>query len=209
MSRTLLLTAALMTTLTLAGCGSDEPDGEASQVQTAANGDEFNAADVEFATEMVQHHAQALQMVDLTMPRRLDPQVQRLAEGIRAAQATEIEQMTDWLTDWDQPIPETVRDHANAHNDSGAESGADGGMEPEAEMPGMLSAEQMAELEAAPASSFEGLWLESMLEHHRGAVEMARTEQADGAFAAAIDTAAVIESSQLAEITHMEDLLAP
>jgi len=44
---------------------------------------------------MIQHHAQALSMVDLTMDRRLDPEVQALADDIRAAQAPEIERMSE------------------------------------------------------------------------------------------------------------------
>lgn len=68
---------------------------------------------------MIQHHAQALTMVDLTTGRVLDPEIQQLAEGIQLAQGPEIEQMTDSLTEWDQPIPETTHDHANAHGDGG------------------------------------------------------------------------------------------
>lgn len=56
------------------------------------------------------------------------------------AQAPEIQTFTEWRTAWDQPIPETVRDHANAHGD---------GSTVDVEMPGMLSAGEMDELEAA------------------------------------------------------------
>jgi len=192
------LTALLAAMSVLAACGGndDAPDPE---THTAANGDEFNDADVEFASDMIQHHAQALAMVDLTTGRQLDPEVQQLAEDIRAAQAPEIEQMTDWLTDWDQPIPETVRDHANAHGD--------GEMEMESDMPGMMSAEEMAELEAAKGAEFQQMWLEMMTEHHEGAIEMAQTEQSDGKFGPAVDLAEDIESAQQEEISTMESLL--
>ena len=76
---------------------------------------EHNDADVEFASNMLQHHAQALSMVDLTRGRTLDPEVQQLAEQIRDAQAPEIEIFTDWLTDWDEEVPETVRDAMTFH----------------------------------------------------------------------------------------------
>ena len=134
------LVALLAAMSVLAACGTND-DASQQETQTAANGDTFNDADVAFATDMIQHHAQALSMVDLTMGRRLDPEVQQLAEDIREAQGPEIEQMTGWLTDWDQPIPETVRDHANAHGD--------GEMEMDSDMPGMMSSEEMSDLEAS------------------------------------------------------------
>lgn len=191
--------ATLLTTLSvLTACGNDN-NASAHQTQTASSGDEFNDADVEFATDMIQHHAQALSMVDLTLGGQLDAEVQQLAEDIREAQGPEIEQMTDWLSDWDQPIPETVRDHANAHGD--------GDMEMDTDMPGMMSADQMAELEAAEGAEFEQMFLEMMIEHHEGAIEMAQAEQSEGHHADAIELAKNIESAQQDEIATMETLL--
>jgi uncharacterized protein (DUF305 family) len=191
------LLAALAAVLALAGCGDDEPAAHA-EVHTASNGDEFNDADVAFATDMIPHHAQALSMVDLTLDRPLDPEVQQLVEDIRTAQAPEIEQMTDWLTAWEEPIPETMRDHAHAHGEGDLEMG---------DLPGMMSADEMAELEAAPDDEFQDLFLEMMIEHHEGAVEMAKTEQTDGHFQPAIDLAESIEKGQTEEIELMQDLL--
>lgn len=194
------LLAALLTALfALVACGGseEEPAGEA---RTAANGDTFNDADVAFATDMIQHHAQALVMVDMTLGRQLDPEVQQLADDIRAAQTPEIETMTDWLTDWDQPIPETSRDHGNAHGGGHMEMGED--------MPGMMSADQMDQLENAKGPQFQRIWLGMMVEHHQGAIEMAKTEQADGANPDAIALAEEIEKAQEAEISTMEEMLA-
>lgn len=192
------LAAVLATLLALTACGDDEE--LTHQTHTASNGDEFNDADVAFATDMIPHHAQALSMVDLTLNRELDPEVQQLAEAIRAAQAPEIEQMTDWLTAWDEPIPETMRDHANAHGE--------GGMETDSDMPGMMSEEEMSALENADDAEFQDLFLEMMIEHHEGAIDMAETEQDEGAFEPAIELARSIEASQEEEIAVMEDLLA-
>ena len=191
------LIAALIALLVLAACGDD--DKPALETRTAANGDEFNDADVEFASSMIQHLSQALQMIDLTMGRDLDPDVGLLAEEILTARASEIEQMTRWLTDLDQPIPETVRDHANAHGEGEADTGTD--------LPGMISEQQMSELEAAQGAEFQTMWLELMIAHHRGAVAMAQTETDDGVFAPAIELAESIETSQEGEITRMEKLL--
>lgn len=182
--------------LAVAGCGTDS-DEPTSQTETAANGDVFSDTDVAFASDMIQHHAQALQMVDMTVGRELDPDVVQLTEDIRATQGPEIEQMVMWLTAWDQPIPETVRDHVNA----------EGGGDLEMDMPGMMSEEEMDDLEATQGQEFEDRWLEMMIEHHEGAVEMAQTEQADGVFQPAIELADSIETSQTEEIDEMEQLI--
>lgn len=188
----------------LSACGDDGSTGGARAEQTAPNGDVFNDADIDFATGMIPHHAQALVMVDLTRGRGLSPEVQKLADDIQAAQGPEIEQMVDWLTDWDEPVPETLRDHANAedHGMSGHDMSEDG-----TEVPGMMTDEEMDELEAAQGQEFETMWLKMMIEHHQGAIEMAKDVQADGVFEPAQKLAESIETSQQAEIDHMNQLL--
>lgn len=195
--------------LTLAACGDDSDTKDARAEQTAANGDVFNDEDVDFATAMIPHHAQALAMVDVTRGRDLSAPVQKLTEDIQAAQGPEIETMVDWLTGWDQPVPETMRDHANAEDPEGMEGHDMEDMEGEAEsdMPGMMTAEELADLEAAQGQEFEDMWLEMMIEHHEGAIEMAKEEQADGVFQPAVDLAESVETSQQAEIDHMRELL--
>lgn len=189
-----LAAAAAALALTLTGCSSSG---------SSADGKGFNDADVDFTTDMIQHHAQALSMVDLTMGRELDPEMVELTEQIRAAQAPEIEKMVDWLEDWDQPVPETSRDHANAHAE---DHGAGGAMDED--MPGMMSAEEMTALENAPESDFEELWLQMMIEHHQGAVEMAETQVEDGESAQAVKLAEEIIEAQAEEISQMQDMLA-
>ena len=179
--------------LSLTACGAD--DGAAG-----GDGRGFNDADVEFASTMIPHHAQALMMVDMTLGRPLDPKVQALAEDIRAAQAPEIETMVDWLQAWGKPVPETPRDHANAHGD---------GMEMNSEVPGMMSSEDMQALEHADGEQFQRMWLEMMIEHHRGAIEIAQAELEGGQFAPAIKLAERIEAAQEAQIATMQDLLGP
>lgn len=187
--------AALVTALTLAlaGCASSDSRG-------AGRG--FNDTDVDFSSDMIQHHAQALQMVDLTLGRKLDPEVARLTEQIRAAQAPEIEKMADWLQDWGKRVPPTSRDHAHAHAE---EHGRQSVMN--ADMPGMMSAERMAALQKASGREFQSMWLEMMIEHHEGAVEMARTEVEDGENAKAVALAKDIIGAQRKQISTMQDLL--
>lgn len=191
---TLLL--GLITALALTGCSDSKED--SSDIPASK---EFNQADVDFATDMIPHHAQAGSMVDLTYDRDLSPEVERLAEQILTAQTPEIETMVDWLTSWDQPIPPTGRDHENAHGEGASDLKTD--------IPGMMSHDELAELEAAPDADFERKWLELMIEHHQGAIEMAKTERADGEYPPATELAATIETTQQDEIELMERLLAP
>lgn len=179
----MLCAALLIAASALTACGGeDEPAGGSS------SGD-HNAADVAFATEMIQHHAQALVMVDLTLGRQLDREFQRLAESIREAQAPEIETMVDWLVEWGEEVPATDRDHVNAeHGDEDAHG-------------------DLGQLENATGEEFQTLWLESMIEHHEGAIEMAEAQQAEGDYPAAVALAESIVEAQSAEIEKMEEML--
>jgi uncharacterized protein (DUF305 family) len=189
----------------LTACGDDGSTSDAQAEQTAPNGDVFNDADVSFATDMIPHHAQALVMVDMAQGRDLSPAMQQLTADIQAAQGPEIEQMVGWLNDWGKPVPETMRDHVNAedHGTSGHDMGDDS-----SDMPGMMTDEEMEHLKAAQGQDFETMWLEMMIEHHEGAIEMSQDEQADGVFQPATDLAESIETSQQTEIELMNELLA-
>lgn len=181
--------------LALTACSTSEGAG-------GGTGSGHNDADVDFASDMIQHHAQALEMVDLTLGRDLDPKVAGLAEDIRAAQAPEIETMADWLEDWDEPVPATSRDHANAH----AEDHGGGGAMDE-DMPGMMSAEQMDSLENASDATFEDLWMQMMIDHHEGAISMAQTVLDEGESAKVAKLAEGVVETQQAEIDTMRSLL--
>lgn len=194
-----LLAASLATTLV--ACGGDE----ATTTATELSATEHNDTDVAFARDMIQHHAQAVAMVELTRERDLDPEVAQLAEGIRDAQVPEIETFSDWLGEWDEEVPPTMLDHANAGHGSGDMSETMEDMDDA--MPGMMSGADMDALQDAGADDFQSMWLEMMIEHHEGAVEMARTEQQDGRYRPAVELAAEIEESQGAEIETMRDLL--
>ena len=197
----LALTFALGAGLT--ACGDDTSD-VAGKAEVSTT--EHNDADVTFASDMITHHAQALSMVDLTLDRPLDPEVQALAEDIRDAQGPEIETMADWLTSWGEDVPETMRDHVNGGHDMDDMSDNMDDMGHN-DMPGMMSAEDMDSLENSSDTEFQDMWLEMMVEHHEGAVEMAQTEQEDGQFKDAVDLAGQVVKTQTAEIDTMQDLL--
>ncbi|QIK74406.1 DUF305 domain-containing protein [Nocardioides piscis] len=184
------------------GCGSDD---DPTSTAAAPSATEHNDADVAFASDMLQHHAQALSMVDLTLDRPLDPEVVELAEQVRSAQGPEIETFTDWLTEWGEPIPETMRDHSNAGHGGHDVGDSMEGMD--TDMPGMMSAEDMTGLQQAEDADFQAMWLEMMIEHHEGAVEMAEAHTDEGRYAPAIELARDIAEGQTAEIAEMQRLL--
>ena len=191
----LLLSALLAASLS--GCGDDTDGSDAPAVaQTALNGDVFNADDVEFASTMIPHHAQAIELVTLTQGRDLRPEVLALADQIRTLRVTEVETMTTWLTAWDEPIPETSIDHANA--DSADESTT---------TPGMVDPGSVSDLaDLTDDTAFEERWLDLMAQHHEGAIDLARTEQELGRLPGAVTLAGAVIEDQQAEIDQLEAL---
>ncbi len=200
-TRTLLLvTGAVAAGLVLAACGGEDTSTTtgtsettaSSPSETAGAAADHNAADVMFATMMIPHHAQAVEMASTVLAKDdLDPRVTQIAEQIQAAQAPEIELMSGWLRAWDEPVPDT--------------SGSMPGTEMDGMAGGMSEADMQA-LQDAPAAEAAPLFLEQMTEHHSGAIEMARAEVADGRDPAAVDLARTIAASQQEEITRMRSL---
>lgn len=192
--RIVALAPVLLLLALATGCGSGDHGDH------AASATEHNDADAAFATDMIQHHAQALAMVNLTVARPVDPEFTALAQAIRDAQGPEIETMVDWLEEWSEKVPETVNDHMN-HDMGTMPEGTDG-------MPGMMTADEMTNLEVAPDAEFQKMWLGMMIRHHEGAIEMAEAQVKDGRYRPALDLAESIIVAQKAEIEEMKDLLA-
>jgi len=203
-NRTIALAGMLAGTLLLTACGDDSdsttgnPTAGAGSSPSASTDAEFNDADVAFVTGMKPHHAQAVQMSDMILDAGPTPEVAALAERIKAAQAPEIAELEEMI------------EHFGAEDVSGGGHGAGhgGGSGEVTEHAGMMSDEQMAELASATGADASRLWLTMMIEHHRGAVEAAETELADGTYQPARDLAERIKADQAAEIAEMEQLLA-
>ena len=169
----------------------------------ACSSADHNDADVAFATDMIEHHAQAIQMANFTIGREgVDPRIADLAEEIRIGQTREIDTMSQWLRDWGEPVPETgfATGDSHSHSDDPMESGGDD----HADMPGMMAADEMQALADAPAGKFDALWIQMMVEHHLGAIAMAQEAQDDGSAAEVADLAADIESAQSAEVKDLK-----
>ncbi len=189
-TRTMKLLATVVALgLALSACGGGDDDSD-----SAAAAD-HNDQDVSFATQMIPHHAQAVQMSEMAVANAESQEVRDLAADISAAQEPEIEQMSSWLEVWGEEVPDT--DMGGMGHD-----GMDG-------MSGMMSSDEMDELESASGSAFDEMFLTAMIEHHEGAIEMAQEQQADGEYPDAIDLAETIEETQMSEIDTMQDLLAP
>lgn len=199
LKRLAVVTAALTALTGIAACGTSGDHEHATTSGSSQGTTASNQADVTFATGMIPHHQQALEMVDLTNGRTLDPAVRTLADRIKAAQAPEIETMTGWLEDWGKPVP-SATGH-DSHDMGGAQMGSD-------QMPGMMSAADMTALEKAPDSDFQAMWLRMMVRHHEGAITMAKAEIADGRYGPAKDLAQQIIDGQQAEIDQMKQLLS-
>jgi uncharacterized protein (DUF305 family) len=219
--RTRRTTAALAAALALTACGggrgqetapSPEPGSTAEleaiyRARTDSARLHFSEADVHFMTGMIGHHGQALVMSAMAPTHGASPSIQTLAARIINAQKDEIATMQAWLRDRGQPVPEleitgtTMRVH-----------GADHAMH----MPGMLTPEQMQELDGARGPEFDRLFLTYMIQHHQGAVDMVLDLFAtDGAAQnnATFKLASDIQVDQATEIARMklmlESLTAP
>lgn len=185
---TRLAALAAVVALGLAGCGEATEPGAADGAP--------NAADVSFATGMIPHHAQALDMVKLAEDRPLDPEVRALVDDIAAQQEPEIETMSEWLRSWGEDVPD-----ADASMKEMGEMAMSDGED------GMMTAKARRQLRFAPDPAFEDMWLGMMTVHHQGAVAMAETEIAEGSDPDAIALAERIRSTQTEEIDLMQELV--
>ena len=161
----------------------------------------FTEADVDFMTGMISHHAQALEMAGLAPTRGASPSVQILTARTINAQRDEITLMQQWLRDRGQAVPEVYTEGV----DSTVRVPDDGMF-----MPGMLTGQQMGELDAARGQDFDRLFLTYMIQHHGGAVTMVHDLFAtDGAALdeAVFKIASDIQVDQTTEIARMERML--
>ena len=210
------LLAAVMIGWTAAACGGAARSGTSATPTTAPESEfealyrarqdsarmRFTAADVHFMTGMIGHHSQALVMSALAPTHGASPAVQTLAARIINAQNDEIALMEQWLRDRGQAVPEVHIDGLNLMI-----HGADHALH----MPGMLSAEQLKQLDQARGTAFDHMFLTFMIQHHQGAITMVHelfatdgAGQDDLAFKIASD----VQVDQATEIDRMELMLA-
>jgi uncharacterized protein (DUF305 family) len=117
---------------------------------------QHTAADVRFMHGMIAHHAQAVEMTALRRERSTSEDLRLMALRIELSQLDEITMMQDWLKARGEPLPDPHAQHAGHA----------------ALMPGMLTAEEMTALSHATGATFDRLFLELMIKHHQGALQM-------------------------------------
>jgi uncharacterized protein (DUF305 family) len=198
---------AVLVVAALGACGSargtatadDTPSpGDAAAAQ-AARADSvrqsYTDADVAFMTDMIHHHAQALDMARMAPTHGASGPLRTLSDRIIVGQNDEIALMQTWLRNRGKPVPDPETPGHAGHA---------------THMPGMLTEAQLAELDAARDSEWDRLFLTYMIQHHQGALTM--VEQLFGSYGAAqgddmFRIASGIAADQTAEIDRMQSML--
>jgi uncharacterized protein (DUF305 family) len=210
-------TAALLAVAALAGCSaprqtlqtSAKPNpvvvhGDSAAIANA-KGDKdryaYTEADVQFISGMISHHAQAIAMSKLSPTHGASPALLTLSSRIINAQTDEISLMSQWLRDRKQPVPEA--------SPMGMKMKMNG-EEHVMLMPGMLTEEQMKQLDAARGPEFDKLFLTFMIQHHTGAVSMVKdlfNTYGAGQDETVFKFASDVNVDQTTEIARMQKML--
>lgn len=186
---------------TLSACGGSDSDdagsggmpGMSSAASPSASMSmpaDVSDQDAAFASNMIMHHREAIEMADMASSNSSNPAVVKLAGNIKAAQGPEIETLSGWLTDWGMQPPAEGMDMS--------------GMS----MPGAMDPAEMEKMGSMKGPEFDEMFLTSMIEHHQGAVTMAQEEVTSGKNAAAKTFAQKVIDDQTAEIAEMRKLLS-
>jgi len=169
----------------------------------------WTEADARFMSNMIGHHAQAIVMAQMAPSHGASPSIQTLAGRIINAQRDEIVTMQTWLRDRGRPVPQVdVGGHAN-HDMAGMQHDM-AGMQ-HALMPGMLTPEQLAALDAARGQDFDRLFLRLMIQHHSGAIQMVSelfSSYGAGQDETVFKFASDVNVDQATEIDRMQRMLA-
>ena len=142
---------------------------------------EYSSDDIAFAEQMIPHHEQAIEMSEIALLNTTNPDVLQLAQEIKDAQSPEIELMKSW---------------------TGVKASTHAGHL----MDGMLSQSELSDLRQANGKEFDRLFLQGMIKHHQGAIEMAQ-EVATSKNKDVANLSAVIIAAQKLEIDTMNELL--
>lgn len=163
-----------------------------------------DSVDAGFARDMSRHHLQAVEMANLATTRSTDADVLRLAFDIASTQTNQVGRMQGWLDLWGLPLTSGdtmgwMADGAMAGHDMAAADGA--------VMPGMATETELAELRSLSGTPFDVMFLQLMIRHHQGGLEMAQYGQQHASQAVVRGLAGAIAETQTAETTTMEEML--
>lgn len=152
----------------------------------------FTEADVRFMQGMIAHHAQAIYMSRMAAGHGANPHLLKFATKIDQSQIAEIRLMQEWLRHNGQSAPDTSSWRTM-------------------QMPGMLTASQLEQLEAAKGTEFDRQFLTLMIQHHNGALKMVSDLFATPLAAQDVDVSVFandVQTVQTAEIGVMQQMLA-
>ena len=172
--------------------GHAQHAGHAQTKVTVPEGANYTVADVEFMQGMIAHHAQAIHMSRMAEAHGANPRLLRLATKIDQSQVAEIRIMQEWLRSNGQVAPDTSSWRTM-------------------KMDGMLTEEQLKELDAAKGVAFDRLFLEYMIQHHEGALKMVKDLFASPRAGQEVDVnvfANDVVTVQTAEIGVMRQMLS-
>jgi len=191
------------------------PGQKSKTVTVASAGTPYHGptdADTSFMQGMIMHHSQAVEMVELLRTRGESKDLQAFGDRIAISQTDEIKFMKQWLEDRGKPISMPMK-----HDMKGMEGMDMKGMDMKGMdmsmpmMPGMLSPQQMKDLEAAKGAAFDHLFLTGMIQHHTGALTMVEelyNTPGAGQDVILYDFATDVDNTQRAEIRIMQAMLA-
>ena len=167
---------------------------------TTAAAQDYTPADVHFMSGMIYHHAQAVLIAGWAPTHDASPSLRALCERIVVGQGDEIALMERWLRDRHENVPDLNATHAMMPE-----------MDPATMMPGMLTADQLAQLDRARGKQFDRLFLTFMIQHHKGAITMVNQLFAAGAGEqeTVYRFASGVYADQTTEIERMQKMLAP
>lgn len=164
-----------------------------------------NSADAGFLRDMSSHHAQAVDMSMVILDKTDDPQVHTIATDMTRTQQAQIGIMQGWLMEWELPsrgMEEPMTWMAGSGHDHGGGEG-----EAPDRMPGLATDEELEELDDAEGEDAEIIFLELMIDHHIGGIEMAEAEVELGGEDLVVDLAQGMINAQQSEVDLMEGML--
>jgi uncharacterized protein (DUF305 family) len=177
-----------------------------------APGDNSVAAGL--ARDMIDHHAQAVDMATIIQARTKDPAIRTLATDIALTQTNQMGQMQGWLNEWNLSLGRSGPQMAWMNQDGGMHMGGGSTMDPslmrlrpDGLMPGMATQAQVNQLRTLPSAEADKLFLQLMIAHHRGGVAMAQTALAETTERVVVRLCRTIVTDQQLEIVQMTQML--
>lgn len=210
-SRTFVLFAALVAVLLVgAAAGMLISTARGATGDAAPSGD---SVDVGFAQDMRMHHLQAVTMAGIERDRTSDQTLRGIAFDIESTQLAQASEMAGWLTVWVQPdLPDPGAGHMEWMSEGGnhSHSNGEGGQTAGAvqRMPGMATSDEINKLRKLSGQELDVYFLQLMLRHHEGGLEMAQYAAEHASKGYVRNLAEKIVASQKVESAQMKDLLA-